>query len=112
MLKSIIRRLIIIVSLNLVVMLSINCNKMNLAAGDANCYVPTATDATSSASLSDLQNGRSLFVGNCGACHSLYSPDSYSPSQWRSSILPVMTPRTNLNSSQVSLVAKYVTRGH
>jgi cytochrome c5 len=73
-------------------------------------YVPTASDATSTSTLAELQQGRALYVNNCGECHQLYSPDSYSSSQW-GSVLNNMAPRTNLTSSQVSLVKKYVSRG-
>jgi len=41
----------------------------------------------------------------------LYSPDDYTPIQWRS-ILPNMAPRTGMTSSEILLVTKYVTRGN
>ena len=74
-------------------------------------YTPTSADATATASLSDLQQGRTLYINNCNACHSLYSPDDYSASQWKS-IISNMGPRTSLSSSQLILVTKYLTRGN
>lgn len=73
-------------------------------------YVPTASDVTANATLEELQQGRTLYINNCGACHNLYSPDSYTPSRWQS-ILSSMVPRTNLSTADASLVSKYVSRG-
>jgi mono/diheme cytochrome c family protein len=86
----------------------VSCTKNSGSSGGP--YVPTAVDATTKATLSDLQQGRTLFVNNCGACHALPNPDDYSTSGWNT-ILTSMAPRTALNSSQVTLVYKYVTRG-
>ena len=74
-------------------------------------YVPTSADATASASLQDLQQGRALYIDNCGSCHGLYNPDSYTPTQWRN-ILGSMAPKTSMSSAEVQLVTKYVTRGN
>ncbi|NVO21661.1 MAG: hypothetical protein HXX13_18320 [Bacteroidetes bacterium] len=85
------------------------CQKDNSATSSA-LYVPSASDVTNSATLADLQAGRTLYINHCGDCHELYLPESFSATQWRS-ILPNMTPRTNLTSAEVSLVTKYVTKG-
>ncbi|HEY4784658.1 MAG TPA: hypothetical protein VIH57_01355 [Bacteroidales bacterium] len=73
-------------------------------------YVPTSSDTTVNATLSELQQGRTLYINNCGKCHSLYSPDLYSVSNWES-IISDMAPRTSLTSAQILLVTKYVCRG-
>jgi hypothetical protein len=73
-------------------------------------YVPTDSDATASATLTDLQQGRSLYISNCASCHSLYLPESFTATRWKS-IMPTMTPRTNLTSSEILLVTKYVSKG-
>jgi hypothetical protein len=73
-------------------------------------YVPSNSDVTANATLAELEQGRTLYINNCGSCHGLYSPDNYSPSQWNG-ILSSMTPKTSLTSAQVTLVKKYVTRG-
>ena len=74
-------------------------------------YSPTAADVTATATLEELQQGRAIFIDNCNACHQLYLPDNYSPSQWRS-ILTNMSPRAGLSSAQTQLVTKYLTRGN
>ncbi len=77
----------------------------------SNIYTPVSSDATVNATLAELQEGRALYINNCGRCHSLYSPDDFSVSTWKT-IIPVMAPRTGLDGSQVTLVTKYVTRGN
>jgi mono/diheme cytochrome c family protein len=73
-------------------------------------YTPTAADVTANATLSDLQQGRTLYLNNCGSCHGMYMPDNYSSSQW-SSIMGMMGPKAQMSSSQIQLVFKYVSRG-
>lgn len=87
----------------------VGCSK-NLTANTDSLYVPTAADVTSGASLADLQAGRSIFINDCGRCHSLYSPDSYSASNWKT-IIPNMAGRAGLSATQATQVTKYVTRG-
>lgn len=74
------------------------------------CYVPSASNVTANATLMELQQGRALFINNCGRCHNLYLPESYTPAQWKS-ILTNMAPRTSLTSAEIQLVTKYVCKG-
>lgn len=76
----------------------------------ASLYVPTASDVTATATLAELTQGRTLYGDNCGACHSLYLPENFSASQWRS-VLPGMTSRTGLSTADIALLTKYVTKG-
>jgi mono/diheme cytochrome c family protein len=86
-----------------------SCNKGSSASGAL--YTPTTSDVTATATLAELQQGRTLYVDNCGRCHGLYSPDNYSAAQWKS-ILNNMAPNTSLSASDILLVTKYVTRGN
>ncbi|HKK42693.1 MAG TPA: cytochrome c [Bacteroidales bacterium] len=74
-------------------------------------YIPTSSDTTANATLQELEQGRTLYIDNCGACHSLFSPDAYTPTQWRS-VMNNMAPKTTMSASEISLVTKYVTRGN
>lgn len=76
----------------------------------SNLYVPATNDVTSNATLDELSQGSQLYIDNCSRCHSLYSPNRYTASQWKF-IVSVMAPRTPMSSSEVQLVTKYVTRG-
>jgi len=104
------RKLHLIGFLSIGILVSMSsCKKSTFAATDA-LYVPAATDVTATATLAELQSGYTLYKNSCGACHSLYSPDSYSASNW-TSILSSMAPRAGLTSANKTLVYKYVTRG-
>lgn len=87
-----------------------SCKKDTFTSNSGSLYVPATADVTTTATLTDLQNGRTLYVNKCGSCHNLYSPDSYSSANW-SSILTSMAPKAGLTSTEKSLVLKYVTRG-
>src|SRR5665647_2428196 len=82
----------------------ISCQKETISTGSL--YVPAASDITATATLAQLQQGRNLFINSCGACHGLYSPDSYSASNWKS-ILSNMAPRAGLSAANTALVSKY-----
>jgi hypothetical protein len=92
----------------IVLILVVSCSKTN--ADTSGLYTPTNADVTSSATLEQLQQGRALYINNCGNCHGLYSPDNFSSSQW-SNIMNAMGPNTSMTSAQKALVLKYVTRG-
>jgi mono/diheme cytochrome c family protein len=91
----------------LILGLSLSCTKVSTNG----LYTPVSTDATANATLQELQDGRTLYIGNCGSCHKLFSPDDYSANNWKI-IMSGMAPKTGMNASQVTLVTKYVTRGH
>jgi hypothetical protein len=84
------------------------CKKSN--SGVTSLYVPTSADVTSTATLDELQQGRTLYINNCNSCHDLYSPDDYTATQWKG-IMGNMGMKTGMMSSQISLVSKYVSRG-
>jgi mono/diheme cytochrome c family protein len=86
-----------------------SCTKISPGSGEL--YTPTAADVTANATLAELQEGRTLYINNCGKCHSLASPDAYTPTTWNG-ILASMAPKTSLTASQITLVKKYVTRGN
>lgn len=88
----------------------ISCKKDNSSSNTSDLYIPSAADVTPIATLAELQQGRDLYINNCGSCHSFYSPDSYTPASWNM-IMPNMGPKTNLNYTQLTLVTKYVCRG-
>jgi hypothetical protein len=89
---------------------AINGCKKDATTTTDSLYVPSSSDVTANATLAELQQGRSLYISHCGSCHSLYLPESFTASRWQS-IMPSMSPRTNLTSSEVQLVTKYVTKG-
>ncbi len=85
-----------------------SCKKSDITS--SNLYVPTSSDVTTNATLSELQQGRTLYINNCGVCHGLYSPDDYSASGWKR-VMAGMAPRTDMNASQITITTKYLCRG-
>jgi len=92
--------------LGVILVLTLSCTKNNTNS----LYTPSISDVTANATLADLQQGRTLYINNCGRCHGLYSPDDLSGSQWKT-VIPNMAPKTGLSSSDISLIIKYTTRG-
>ena len=84
------------------------CTKNNIDT--SSLYLPTNADVTLNATLPELQQGRDLYINNCGRCHGLYSPDNYTPSQWKT-ILSRMAPNTSMSTTEIQLVTKYVSKG-
>jgi len=100
-------RYILVLSASLLIFISA-CKKSNNDV--SSLYTPTSADVTSTATLQDLQQGRTLYINNCNSCHALYSPDDYASTQWKS-IMNNMAPKTRLSSPEILLVTKYVSRG-
>ena len=86
-----------------------SCSKVD-TTGSSSLYIPTNADTTANASLTDLKNGRTLYINNCGNCHNLYPPEDFTVAQWKS-ILPRMAQNTNLSAPDLSLITKYVCKG-
>ena len=99
------RLLVLITSLLLLIG---SCKKSN--SGSVSLYTPTSADVTSTATLPELQQGRTLYINNCNSCHGLYSPDDYTSAQWKG-IISNMAPNTSMSASEILLVTKYLTRG-
>jgi mono/diheme cytochrome c family protein len=99
----------LIIAMFFIPLLMASCTKSPNSTGSL--YEPTAADVTASATLAELQQGRVLYINNCGSCHGLYSPDNFTTSQWKNNIMPSMGSETSMNSTEKSLVTKYVTRG-
>jgi hypothetical protein len=95
-----------LIILTLILAISISCKKSTTGV----LYTPTTADVTSTATLEELQQGKTLYLNNCVRCHDLYSPDAYTASEWKS-IMPGMARNTKMTSTEVTLVTKYVTRG-
>jgi mono/diheme cytochrome c family protein len=88
-------------------LLAVSCTKTGTTTG--NLYTPTASDVTANATLTELQQGRTLYINNCGRCHGLPNPDDYTVTAWKS-IIPAMAPNTSMTSAEVTLVTKYECR--
>lgn len=87
----------------------VGCEYVTMSNADP-LYVPGSSDVTANATLVELQQGRALYVSNCGTCHKLYLPESYGVSRWKN-LLSEMAPNTSLSPAEILLVTKYVCKG-
>ena len=85
-------------------------NTTNSTNNSSPYYIPTKSDTTAKASLSDLASGRNILLQNCGTCHSVPLPDNYTISQWKNYV-PNMGSRAQLSANDELLLLKYVCRG-
>jgi len=97
------------IAITAILFLFVSCSK-SLTNNTDSLYVPTTADITATATLANLQAGRTVFINNCSKCHNYYSPDTYSASSWKT-IIPNMASRAGLSATQTTQVTLYVTRG-
>ena len=64
----------------------------------AGCATPSAKNPTGKSAVAGL-NGATLWAQNCGHCHNIRSPDSYSDAQWEVAMLH-MRIRANLTADE------------
>lgn len=83
-----IRQLVFLVVATVAILLD-SCSATKLA-------IPTQADAdrVPGASLVALQNGRRLYMANCGKCHAIKDPASRTQNKWKE-IVPKMVQRVN-----------------
>jgi cytochrome c5 len=74
-------------------------------------YIPTASQQTESASLSQLQEGRILYVQKCGSCHTLVLPDKHTKNEWQH-FLNEMQQKASINNTEKEQILRYLSRGN
>jgi len=57
--------------------------------------------------LAELDRGRTLYVGRCGGCHSLYAPTTYAPVVWREKVSE-MRQKAKLGTDDEQLIVLYL----
>jgi len=73
-------------------------------------YMPEAKQATELASLSELQQGRKLYISKCSGCHALFLPEKYNYEQWQYWMIK-MEPKVKMNDHEKEIILKYVSKG-
>lgn len=77
------------------------------ACGSA-LYIPTSETVNDTASLTELQEGRKLYINHCGSCHNLYKPQSYTREKWTHQMLE-MKVEAKISDEQAVLILNYLT---
>ena len=70
--------------------------------------LPSTEVITNTAQTIDLAQGKILYEGKCGRCHSLYEPSKFSDAEWKP-IVERMAPKAKLTDEQKGLVYAYLT---
>lgn len=80
-------------------------------------YLPTDAQVAwvnntyqTSATLADLETGKTLYAENCVKCHNLYEPAAFSIGEWKE-IIPGMAKNAELSAKNTLLVQYYLTAG-
>ncbi|MEO8167956.1 MAG: cytochrome c [bacterium] len=81
-----------------------------LAGCVAALYTPSISDVRNDASLTELNNGRALYVAKCGSCHTLKLPSEYAPDVWQEN-LDEMQQRAKISDGEKSSIFKYLRAG-
>ncbi len=88
--------------------LTIGCFVLVLFSCAPGLYIPLSADAQKAGVLiEDLALGRSLYVRNCGSCHSLIAPNYLRPSEWNP-MLTVMQQKAKVSNADIELIRSYL----
>ena len=80
------------------------------------CSTPDDTKVTAAKTLTQKstasgQSGATLWAQNCGHCHNIRSPDSYSDAQWDVAMLH-MRIRANLTADEHNKILTFLKSAH
>ena len=77
--------------------------------------VPTAADATRGSAhfpdvtLSELSQGRTLYLSRCGSCHALKRPSELPPVQWQAELDEMRTKNgVKLSDGEARAILRYL----
>jgi cytochrome c5 len=86
------------------------------ACGGSPIPQPTAADASRGAAhfpdvtLSELEQGRSLYVSRCGSCHALKRPAELAPQQWEPEVTEMREKNgVKLSDAEARAIVRYLT---
>ena len=69
------------------------------------------TIAAVSATTENLAQGKNIYENNCGKCHALPNPSSFTDEKWVG-IMNWMAPKAKLTAEQTSFAYTYVTHAN
>lgn len=86
-------------------LLGVGCSTAGAAAKT------NASSSTAPKSAATVRNGPQLWARNCGHCHNIRSPDSYSDGQWDVAMLH-MRMRANLTAEEHKQILVFLKSAH
>lgn len=85
-----------------VISISISCSSV--------LYIPTESQQTATATLSEMQAGRKLYIQKCGSCHTLVLPEKHTKPEWQH-FLAEMQKKASINNLEKEQILKYLSKG-
>lgn len=86
------------------------------ACGGSAVPVPTAADASRGSAhfpdltLSELSQGRRLYVSRCGSCHTLKRPAELTPERWQEEVTDMRAKNgVHLSEADARAIIRYLT---
>ncbi len=58
--------------------------------------------------IDELTEGRRLYIKQCGSCHNLYTPQTFSEEKWTSEMVE-MKEEAKISDGEAALILKYLT---
>lgn len=70
-------------------------------------YVPDKVHLPQGMSLAELTEGRALYVGHCGSCHTLHLPGEFSVEIWKQN-LDEMQKKSKISNREKMVILNYL----
>ncbi len=70
-------------------------------------YVPDKAHVPEGMSLTELTEGRAVYVAHCGSCHSLHLPGEFSVDIWKQN-LDEMQKKSKISNEEKALILNYL----
>ena len=81
---------------------------LSACSAPAPLFQPTEQMAqTSGVKLADLQQGRTLYVASCSGCHTLYTAETYTKTEWTTN-LNKMQRKAKISDGEKALIYNYL----
>jgi mono/diheme cytochrome c family protein len=93
---------VIVLSLIALSVIAAQCTPKKVAT-----KTPEAPAVAKTYTLAEMEEGKVIFEGNCGKCHTLYTPETRGVASWEK-ILPPMSRKAELTNDQAGKVRAYV----
>jgi len=71
-------------------------------------YIPAAGTVADESMIEELTVGRKLYIKQCGSCHNLYTPQTFSNEKWSEEMVE-MKKEAKISDQEAELILKYLT---
>ena len=73
-------------------------------------YIPDQNNTAAGSNLSEIQEGRILYISKCGGCHSLVLPEKHDKEQWPA-LVDKMEKKAKITQVEKKLILNYLVKG-